>query len=222
MNSRHKLLTLFFVVGLILAMPQWSYGSGTESFSEELSVYRNSVLYKIPDVRKIIIVEAVNLHITNGISLDRLVFVCKDWYRIIKNEKEKVDTPLWKVTHGIKTSKEESAYRLFINGKLLNSTEEYPISMFSNPLKWELYLSHSENDQERLMITTDPKVFFEFKEGVSQLNVLIAPYFLIRKFNTYSTIPFGEETTNWNPSLSPVWIFWRMSYWGATWTIVTL
>ena len=131
-----------------------------------------------------------------------------------------VNTPLWKTLHGV-TPATEAIYQIFLNGKLVfkpeqNSEEGKIEQLFSNlahPFNVVFDLSECDNDYQHLKITTSPRSFFEIEERDNQLNILIAPHFLIDKLISTTAKPFKCIMNYWYKDRAPFGIFLRMGDW---------
>ncbi len=153
----------------------------------------------------------------------KLALLTKNWKNIAKTGMQ-VNTPLWKILHGIETPEDEAIFQIFSKAKLVykpdqNSDKgkiELLFSEFANPFNDTFDLSKCGNANEYIRITTSPSAFLAVEDTYGnsfKTIVLIAPHFLINKYKYNSTTPkhFEQTLQNWNKAEVPFGIFYGSS-----------
>lgn len=218
MINKLNALISSIVITLTLVAPQLSYGS--EENVEDASYSSSPFGLFPPEVREIIVREAAVKQALDYKGPDNLALVNRECLSFIKRELKQVNGPVWKVLQGVIDEKDNTTYQTFLNGKLVyrptpGSDEgkiELKISDFPNPFKGTFGLSQCGSTINFLTITTDPSTFFKIDKEHPKLNILFAPYFLIKKHITSSAKPFEGIMTDWDKTAAPIGIFWR---WGG-------
>lgn len=163
------------------------------------------------DLQHKIIDHLIEIKNGNAIELARVNSMFKD---IIYKNVNVIGSPAWNRKNGV-TSNNKLAYRYLLNSRIICDIKSRKKRNFvSDKLRYIctffdgcLNLSNLPLKTEKIILTTDPSVFFSPNDN--KIVILITTHALIKERIETEGKYFQSKLETWNPKKAPIGVFWR-------------
>ena len=203
------------VIALTLVAPQLSYGSNGQQIGEEsspksaprLPSFLDVIIVTQDDVKQ---VPKDNL-LTNGAPTNNK---CSQTDSEVSNLFKELK---WNISVGSRfRTTDKNTYQTFVNAGLIYrpdpGSDERMITLRTKDPFGTYDLSRCGDTHKYLNITKDIELFWQVDKQNPKLNILLAPYDLIKNYLDTTTKNFKGIMQYWNKDTAPGAIFWR---WGG-------